>query len=149
MRCYCKILCIYKDHATNKEVCAKIQQAIRPQEDLLTTVKRHKLQWYGHVSHSSGLAKTILQDTVKGGRSQGWQKRRWEDTRKWTGLEFPEGTGERIKKEETGSKVICGAPTTPAVKGLVKVKVAVIPLSAACFNYMVRLFISLFTFPFY
>ena len=28
MRCYCKILRIsYKDHVTNKEVCAKIQQA--------------------------------------------------------------------------------------------------------------------------
>ena len=26
------------------------------------------LQWYGHVSRSSGLAKTILQGTVKGGR---------------------------------------------------------------------------------
>ena len=27
-------------------------------------VKRRKLQWYGHVSRSSGLAKTILQGTV-------------------------------------------------------------------------------------
>ena len=41
MRCYCKILCIsYKDRVTNKKVCAKIQQAIRPHEDLLTMVKR-------------------------------------------------------------------------------------------------------------
>ena len=52
---------------TNEEVCAKIQQAIGPREDLLTIVKRRKLQWYGHVSCSSGLAKTILQSTVKGG----------------------------------------------------------------------------------
>ena len=38
MRCYSKILHIsYKDHVTNKEVCAKIQQAIGPHEDLLTT----------------------------------------------------------------------------------------------------------------
>ena len=29
----------------------------------------------------------------------------------------------REKKEETGCKVICGAPVTPAVKGQVKVKV--------------------------
>ena len=57
MRCYHKILLIsYKDHVTNEEVRAKIQQAIRPHEDLLTTVKRRKLQWHGHVSHSSGLA---------------------------------------------------------------------------------------------
>ena len=49
------------------EVRAKIQQAIGPHEDLLTIVKRRRLQWYGHVSRSSGLAKTILQGTVKGG----------------------------------------------------------------------------------
>ena len=57
----------YKDHATNKEVRAKFQQAIGPHEDLVI-VKRRKLQWYGHVSLSSGLAKNILQGTVKGGR---------------------------------------------------------------------------------
>ena len=44
MRCYCTILHIsYKDHITIKEVDAKIQQAIRPHEDL-TIVKRHKLK---------------------------------------------------------------------------------------------------------
>ena len=66
MRCYRKILHIsYEDHVTNEEVRAKIQQAIGLHEDL-TIVKRRKLQWYGHVSRSSGLAKTILQGTVKG-----------------------------------------------------------------------------------
>ena len=44
MRCYHKILHIsYKEHVTNKEFCAKIQQAIGPNEDLLTIVKRRKL----------------------------------------------------------------------------------------------------------
>ena len=72
----------------NKEIYAKVQQAVRPHEDL-TIVKRRNLQWYGHVSHSSGLAKTILQGTVKGGRRQGRQRKRWEDNiREWTGLEF-------------------------------------------------------------
>ena len=52
--CYCKILRIsYKDHVTNEEVRAKIQRAIGPHEDLLTIVKKRKLQWYGHVSRSS------------------------------------------------------------------------------------------------
>ena len=79
----------YKDHVTNKEVCAKIQQAIGPHEDLPTMVKRRKLQWYGHVSRSSGLTKPILQGTVKWGRRQGRQRKRWESNiRKWTGLEF-------------------------------------------------------------
>ncbi|WP_419652804.1 hypothetical protein, partial [Thiolapillus sp.] len=86
----CKVLRIsYRDHVTNEEVSAKIQQETGPHEDLLTTVKRRKLQWYGHVSRSSGLVKTILQGTVKGGRRQGGQRKRWEDNiREWTGLGF-------------------------------------------------------------
>ena len=59
MRCYRKILRI-----------SKIQQAIGSHEDLLTIVKRYKLQWYGHVSRSSGLAKTTLQGTVKGDKKK-------------------------------------------------------------------------------
>ena len=92
---YRKILRIsYKDHVTNEEVRAKIQQAIGPHKDLLTIVKRRKLQWYGHISRSPGLTKTILQGTVKGGRRQGRQRKnrqrkKWEDNiREWTGLEF-------------------------------------------------------------
>ena len=51
-RRYRKILRIsYKDHVTNEEVCAKIQQAIGPHEDL-TLVKNGKLKWYRHVSRS-------------------------------------------------------------------------------------------------
>ena len=79
----------YKDHVTNEEVNAKIQQAIGPHEDLLIMVKRRRLQWYRHVSRSSDLAKTILQGTVKGERRQCRRKKRWEgNIREWTGLEF-------------------------------------------------------------
>ena len=64
----------YKDHVTNEEVRARIQQAIGPHEDLLTIIKRRKLQWYGHVSRSSEL---------------GGEKKRWEDNiREWNGLKF-------------------------------------------------------------
>ena len=123
MRCYSKILRIAcKDDATNEEVRAKIQQAIRPHEDLLTIVKRRKLQWYGHVSHSSGLVKAILQGTVKGGRRQARQKKRWEDIIREMDRpgvrQVPEGCGEHRTMEETGYKIICGAPTTLAVKRL-------------------------------
>ena len=87
MRRYRKILRnSYKDHVINEEVRAKNNG---PHEDLLTIVKKRKLQGYGHVSRSSGLAKTILQGTVKGGRRQGRQRTRWEDNiREWTGREF-------------------------------------------------------------
>ena len=63
-------------------------RGIGPHEDL-AIVERRKLQWYGHVSRLSGLAKTILQGTVKAGRRQGRQRKRWEDNiREWTGREF-------------------------------------------------------------
>ena len=110
-RCYRKILHIlYKDHITNEEVRAKIQQAIGPHEDLLPIVKRHKLQWYGHVSRSSGLAKTILQGTVKGGRRQGGQRKRWEDNiREWTGLEF--GKSQRAVENREKWRTLVAKPS--------------------------------------
>ena len=50
---------------------------------------QYTLQWHGHVSRSLGLIKTILQGTVKGERTQGRQRKRWEDNiRERTGLEF-------------------------------------------------------------
>ena len=107
MRCYRKILHIsYTDHVTNEEVRGNIQQAIGPHEDLLTIVKRRNLQWYGHVSRSSGLAKTILQGTVNGGRRQGRQRKRWEDNiKELTGLEF--GKSQRaVENREKWRKLV-------------------------------------------
>ena len=121
MRCYRKILHIsYKDHITNEEVCAKIQQAIGPHEALLTIVKRHKLQWYGHVSCSPGLAKTILQDTVKEGRRQGRQRKRWEDNiGEWPGLEF--GRSQRVvKNREKWRKLVVKSSVVPQRPSLLR-----------------------------
>ena len=113
-RCYRKILHIsLKDHVTNKEVHVKIQQATGPHEDLLTIIKRHKLQCYGQVSRSSGLAKTILLGTVKGGRRQGRQKKRWEDNiREWTGLDF--GKSQRaVESREKWRKLVAKSSVVP------------------------------------
>ena len=112
MRCYCKILHIsYKDHVTNEEVRAKIQKATGPHKDLLTIVKRCKLQRYGHVSRSSGLAKTILQGTVKGGRRQGRQ--RWADNiREWTGLEFAKSQ-RAVENREKWRKLVAKSSVVP------------------------------------
>ena len=66
MRCLRKLLGItYRDHITNEEVQNRTRQTIGPHEDLLTTVKQRKLRWYGHITRSSGLAKTIMQGTVQ------------------------------------------------------------------------------------
>ena len=90
MRCYRRLLNIsFKDHVTNEEVRRKIQTAIEEYDELLTLVKKRKLRWFGYVSRSFGLAKTILQDTVKAKRNRGRQKKRWEDNiKEWTGMDF-------------------------------------------------------------
>ena len=91
-RCYRRILGIrYIDRITNEEIRRRITQAIGPHDTLLAIVKKRKLTWYGHVSRSTGLAKTILQGTVRGGRRRGRQRKRWEDNiSEWTGLTFAE-----------------------------------------------------------
>ena len=74
MSCYRNIFFIsYKDHITNEEVHNRIQQAIGPYEDLLSTVKRRKMKWYGHVSRKKK-SKT--------------EERREDNIREWTGLDF-------------------------------------------------------------
>ena len=107
MRCYRKILRIsYKDHVTNEKVCAKIQQEIGPREDLLTIVKRRKLQWCGHIScfirsgqnhlaRHSERGKKIRQTEEEVGRQHQGMDR--HGVRK-----VPEGSGEQGKMEKTG-----------------------------------------------
>ena len=131
MRCYRRLLHIsYKDHITNEIVCKKIQAAIGPYEDILTTVEKRKLRWFGHVIRSSGLCKMIVQGSVPGKRKRGRQKKRWEDIREWTGLDF--NSSQRSAEDRQSSQrsaedcrrwqkivadVSSGAPTTPMVPG--------------------------------
>ena len=116
MRCYRKILHIsYKDHVTNEKVGAKIQQAIGPHEDLLTSVKRRRLELYG----SSSLAKTILQGTVQGGRKQGRQRKRWENNIRKTGLEF--GKSQRaVENREKWRKLVAKLSVVPQQPSLLR-----------------------------
>ena len=106
MRCYRRRLNIsYKDHVTKEEVRNRNQNAIRVHDDLLTMVKKRELRWYGHISRSSGMAKTILQETVKGARRRGKQKKRWEDNNKeWMGMGF--GDSLRVTEDREGWKGI-------------------------------------------
>ena len=47
--------------------------------------------------------------------------------------QVPEGSGEQGKMEKTGCKIICGAPTTLAVKGLMMMMIMTRP-GAVCMN---------------
>ena len=102
LRSYCKILHIsYKDHVTNKEVPCQ-----DPEGNWTTRTPPYNCKemqtaavwtWFP----SLGLAKTILQGTVKEGRRQGRPRKSWEDNiREWTGLEF----GKSHKAEENRGK---------------------------------------------
>ena len=122
MRCYRRLPNIsYKDHVTNEEVRNRIQNATGVHDDL-TMVKKQKLRWYGHISRSSCMAKTILQETEKRARRRGRQKKSWEDNiKEWMGMRF--GDSLRAAEDSEGWKsiccnVICRAPTTSKVKGL-------------------------------
>ena len=51
MRYFLKLLGVSnRDPITNEEVKARIGNTIGPHEDLLISVKRGKLKWYGHVT---------------------------------------------------------------------------------------------------
>ena len=121
MRCYRKILRIsYKDHATNEEVRAKIQPAIRPHADLLTIVEMQTAvvrscfpfirSCKNHLArHTERRKKTRQTDEQVGRKHQGMDR---------PGVrQRPEGSGEQGKMEETGCEIICGAQTILAVKG--------------------------------
>ena len=88
MRCYRRILGItYKDRVTNQEVEEKVRKAAGPLKKLLRIVKERKLKWFGHITRSNGLAKTIMQGTVPGRRERGRPRRQWgDDIREWTGI---------------------------------------------------------------
>ena len=67
----------------------------------------------GHVSYSLGLAETILQGTVKGGRRTGRQMKRWEDNiREWTGLEFAKSQM-AVENREKWKKLVVKSSMVP------------------------------------
>ena len=67
--------------------------AIKPHKELMTMIKRSKLKWCGHVSHSSGLAKTMpkpgqncarhsergkkMRQTERGGKTTSGNRQAW------------------------------------------------------------------------
>ena len=80
-------------HVTNKEFCAKIEQAIGPDEDL-TIVKRCKQQWFGHVPHRLGLATTLLAKYNERGKKTGKEVGiQHQGVDRLEGHQVPEGSG--------------------------------------------------------
>ena len=61
----------YREHETNDYVWQQVSILAGPQEHLLSTVKRRKLSWFGHVCRHDTLPNIILQGTVDGRRRRG------------------------------------------------------------------------------
>ena len=71
-----------------------------------------------HVSRSFGLAKTILQGTVKGKR-RGRQKKKWEGNIQWTKMDFAGSSRENRKQDKVERdccEFICVAPIWDRIK---------------------------------
>ena len=127
---------------TNEEVRLRIQNSFGVYEDFLSVVKKRKLRRNGHISRSSGMAKTIQQETMKGARRTGtlriWhgednsagdnerskkerktevEMGRWHQGMDRNGVwRFPEGSGRQGKVERHCCNVVCAAPTTAKLR---------------------------------
>ena len=84
---YRRILNIkYTEHRTNDYVEEQVTNKAGQQERILTTIRKRKLKWFGHINRHDSLAKTILQGKVRGKRKRGRPRKEWSDNiRDWTG----------------------------------------------------------------
>ena len=60
------------------------------------------------------MVKTVVQGTVKGGRRQGRQRKRWEDnTKEWTDLEFAKSQRAVENREKKRRKLVAKSSVMP------------------------------------
>ena len=117
MRCYRILLRIsYKDYVINEEVRAKLTIRRLPdhRKETQTAVVWSCLPFIksgqNHLARHSERGKKACQTEVEVGRQHQGMDRPGVN-------QVPKGIGEQGKMEETGCEIICGAPTTIAVKG--------------------------------
>ena len=86
--------------------------AIGPHDDLLSIVKTRKLRWYGHATRATGLANTIMQGTVPGGRRRGRPKKcRHDNIKEWTKLPLTKTL--RLAEDRDGWRKIIKTSVVP------------------------------------
>jgi hypothetical protein len=90
MTCYRRALRIsWTDHRTNEAVLEEMET----ERELMATIRKRKLQFFGHVIRARNLCTHILEGRVHGKRSRGRQRRRWsDDIKDWTGRSLAECT---------------------------------------------------------
>ena len=93
----------------------RITQAVGLHMDLLTIVKSRKFIWYGHVTRSSSLAKTVLQCIVEVGGKQGRPRKRWAcNIKEWTGFSFANSQKAAENREKCQNLVVMSSLNPPA-----------------------------------
>ena len=103
----------YRDHVTNDEVRNSIRDAIRPSEDLLTTVRKGKLRWYGH--NYNRINRTCKDDPTGHGTRNGGQDKRDGKTviiTEWTILKLGEVL-RKVESREGWGKVVARSSLVP------------------------------------
>ena len=77
----------YREHKTNVFVYNTIEEIVGKIEHILTTIKRRKISYFGHVMRHYSLHKTILQGSLRGKRRRGRPRKDWNsDICKWSGM---------------------------------------------------------------
>ena len=78
MRCYRRLLGVpYTAHRTNDSIIGEVRQHIGCFERFFETVKKRKLQLYGHTVRANNLATTFLQGAVPVRRPRGRPRKTW------------------------------------------------------------------------
>ena len=75
-------------HVTNASILSQLDME---ELQLLRTIKKRKLSYFGHVKRHHSLQKVMLEGQVEGRRGRGRPRRRWiDDLKEWTGMSVTE-----------------------------------------------------------
>ena len=82
MRCYRRMLKVsWREHRTNESIL----EELRTSRQLVSAVKKRKLQYFGHITRAQNLSTHLLDGRLHGQRPRGRPKRRWlDDVKEWT-----------------------------------------------------------------
>ena len=70
----------YRDHIKNEEVRNRISQQIRLHDNLLTTIKKRKLKWCGHITRTNKRDKECFRKLSRAKRGEQSKRRNWQTT---------------------------------------------------------------------
>ena len=95
----------WTEHRTNHSIL----EELRTTRQLVATIKRRKLQYFGHVTRAEKLSALILQGKIEGRRLRGRPRRRWQDdVMEWTKRSMAECTS-AARGRERWRKVVTSA----------------------------------------